>query len=322
MTTDSRTESRTESRTDLALVLEAAPWALAAMIGTMRDAASAPLTRVLADHPRRTAVLEAAGLVRRDGDSVVVDPVLDVADSATAHSAVAARLSALRQAASAASADQSTSGAPAWARHDDDVLLNQGRASAATGRGLATRIVPALSGLAERLAAPGSRVLDVGTGVAALALAVAEAFPATEVVGIDVLQRVLDLARTELAGADPATAARITLRLQDVGALAEQDAYDLIWLPVPFLSDAALKSAIPRILTALRPGGWLVAGTNPASDHPLRRAVDAWTADLNGGNGSDTDAVGHALKAAGFGDERGFPTVPGGPVLIAARRGY
>jgi SAM-dependent methyltransferase len=281
--------------------------------------------RVLADHPRRTAVLEAAGLVRRVGDSLVVDPVLDVADPATAHSAAAARLSSLRQAVTAAAAEHATDGTggtgeQAWARHDDNVLLNQGRASAATGRGLATRIVPALPGLAECLAAPGSRVLDVGTGVAALALSVAAAFPAAEIVGIDVLQRVLDLARTELAEADQAVAARITLRLQDVGALTEQDAYDLIWLPVPFLSDAALESAIPRILTALRPGGWLVAGTNPGSEHPLRRAVEAWTADLNGGNRGDTDSVGHALKAAGFGDQRRFPTVPGGPVLLGARR--
>ncbi|MEY9895249.1 hypothetical protein ABIA31_008938 [Catenulispora sp. MAP5-51] len=171
-----------DSRTDLALILEAAPWALAAMIGTVRDAASAPLDRVLADHPRRTAVLEAAGLVRRVGDSLVVDPVLDVADPATAHSAAAARLSSLRQAVTAAAAEHTT------------------------------------------------------------------------------------------------------------------DATDA-------------------------PGGWLVAGTNPGSEHPLRRAVEAWTADLNGGNRGDTDSVGHALKAAGFGDQRRFPTVPGGPVLLGARRG-
>ena len=59
-------------------------------------------------HPRRTAVLEAAGLVRRVGDSLVVDPVLDVADPATAHSAAAARLSSLCQAVTAAAAEHTT----------------------------------------------------------------------------------------------------------------------------------------------------------------------------------------------------------------------
>jgi SAM-dependent methyltransferase len=312
--------STPDARTELALVLEAAPWALAAMIGTVRDAATAPLAEVLAAHPRRTAVLEAAGLVHRSGDTLTVDPLLDPADAATAHSAVAARLSSLRQAVTTAANEQGSDAEPAWQRHDDDVLRNQGRASAATGRALAGRVVPALPGLAERLAGPGSRVLDVGTGVAALALSVAGAFPAAEVVGIDVLQRVLDLARTELAGADPAVASRITLRLEDAGAVAEEDAYDLVWIPVPFLSDAALDSAIPRLFRALRPSGWLVAGTNPAAAHPLHRAVAAWTADLNGGNAADTDSVGEALAAAGFGEQHRFPTVPGGPVLLAAQR--
>lgn len=306
------------SRSESALVLEAAPWALAAMIGTMRDAATEPLQQVLAAHPRRTAVLEAAGLVRRDGESFSVDPVLDVADAASARSSVAARLSALRQALN--TAESAENAAPAWERHDDDVLLHQGRASGGTGRVLATRIVPELPGLAERLARPGSRVLDVGTGVAALATALATALPAVHVVGIDVLQRALDLAAAEVAGADPAVAERITLRLEDAGSLSEQAAYDLVWLPAPFLSDAALESAIPRIFSALRSGGWVVAGTTPAPEHPLRRAVAAWTADLNGGSFSETAGVEEALRAAGFTDARRFPTVPGGPVLVAAQR--
>lgn len=317
---DSGSASAPDSGADPALLLEAAPWALAAMIGTLRDAAADPLDHVLAAHPRRTAVLEAAGLVRRDGDAFTVTPLLHIADPATARSAAAARLSALRQAVTVAESEQTGGAAPAWERHDDDVLLNQGRASAATGRAIATRVVPALPGLAERLAQSGSRILDVGTGVAALALALATAFPHAELVGIDVLQRVLDLARIELAEADPAVASRMTLRLQDAGALDEQAAYDLIWLPVPFLSDAALESAIPRVRTALRPGGWLVAGTNPAAEHPLRRAVAAWTADLNGGSSGDTDRVAETLTAAGFCGEQRFPTVPGGPVLLAARR--
>jgi len=86
------------SGTELALLLEAAPWALAAMIGTLRDAAADPLDAVLTAHPRRTAVLEAAGLVGRDGDAFTVDPLLQIADPATARSAAAARLSALRSA--------------------------------------------------------------------------------------------------------------------------------------------------------------------------------------------------------------------------------
>ncbi|MEU3986690.1 class I SAM-dependent methyltransferase [Streptomyces sp. NPDC026672] len=301
--------------------LDAAAWALAAMIGTMRDALTAPLPEVLAAHPQRTAVLEAVGLVRRDGDGLVPHGALSRADAETTRSAVAARLSSLRQAVSAAEDHASDGAGGGWADQADEVLLHQGRASAATGRALATRVVPQLAGLAERLDSPGGRVLDVGTGVAALALALAEAFPRAGIVGVDVLRRALDLARTELSGADPSVAGRVSLRLLDVAELADPAAYDLVWLPAPFLSEDALRTALPRLIDALRPGGWIVTGTNPAASDPLRQAVARWTAVRGGGNSYDTDRMAETLAAAGLNEVRRFPTVPGGPVLVAARRG-
>ena len=45
---------------DPATVLEAASWALAAMIGTMHDALTAPLADVLAAAPQRTAACPCA----------------------------------------------------------------------------------------------------------------------------------------------------------------------------------------------------------------------------------------------------------------------
>ncbi|NUR25162.1 MAG: SAM-dependent methyltransferase, partial [Catenulispora sp.] len=110
------------------------------------------------------------------------------------------------------------------------------------------------------------------------------------------------------------------LRLQDVDTLTETNTYDLIWLPVPFHSDEALTSALPSLHDALRPGGWLIAGTNPAFPTLLRQAVAAWTAHLNGGNFGLTDTVAEELRAVGYTDGPRFPTVPGGPILLAARR--
>lgn len=95
----------------------------------------------------------------------------------TAPSAVAARLGSLRQAVAAAAREGNDRANEGWAGQDEEVLPNQGRASAATGHALATKIVPQLTGLADRLDAEGARVLDVGTGVAALAVALAQAFP-------------------------------------------------------------------------------------------------------------------------------------------------
>ncbi|MEV4170796.1 class I SAM-dependent methyltransferase [Nonomuraea sp. NPDC049709] len=300
-----------------AAMLDAASWALAAMVATLRDAGTAPLSEVLMANPQRTAVLEAVGLVRRGDTGLVAHPSLVYADGAAAGSAMAARLSSLRQALSAAADDASDS---AWSQQDDEVLLSQGRASAATGRALATRVVPQLPGLSECLDREGSRILDVGTGVAALALAVAREFPRAEVVGIDMLERVLDLGRRELARAEPDAAGRVSLLCLDVTELTEEAAYDLTWLPAPFLSEAALNVAVPRLVEALRPGGWIVVGTNPAAADPLRQAVAGWTAVRNGGNSYNTDHIAEMLDASGLAEVRRFPTVQGGPVLVAARR--
>ncbi|MFF3606721.1 SAM-dependent methyltransferase [Streptomyces sp. NPDC002463] len=303
---------------DPAATLDAAPWALAAMLGTIADAVTTPLADVLEAEPARTAVLEAAGLIRREGDTLTPHPSMVYADGPTADSAVQARLSSLRQAVSAAAGvPAGTSGG--WADQDDAVLLSQGRASAMTGRALAARVVPALPGLADRLGREGSRVLDVGTGVAALAIVLAREFPRAEVVGIDVLERVLGLAAGELAEAEADVTGRVTLRHLDVADLTERAVYDLAWLPAPFLSEEALTAAVPWLIQALSPEGWLVVGTNPAVSDPLRRAVAGWNAVRNGGNSYDTERMAETLTATDPVEVRRFPTVPGGPVLVAAR---
>ncbi len=304
---------------DPVAALEAASWALAAVIGTMRDALTAPLADVLAAAPQRTAVLEAAGLVARNGDEFIPHPSLRPAEGPTARSVVEAKLSSLRQAVAAAAHEGNDIAGGGWAGQEDEVLLNQGRASAATGRALATRVVPRLTGLADRLDVAGSRILDVGTGVAAIAVALAREFPRAHVLGIDILDRVLDLARVEMADAGEA-AERVSLRLLDVAEVDERSAYDLVWLPAPFLPEAVLDAALPRMADALVPGGWIVVGTNPASPDPLRQAVGRWTAVRNGGNAYDTDRMAEALTSSGLQEVRRFPTVPGGPVLVAARR--
>ncbi|MFG2356900.1 SAM-dependent methyltransferase [Streptomyces sp. NPDC048521] len=305
---------------DPVATLEAAVWAMAAVVSTQRQALSEPLEDVLRADPRRTAVLESVGLVRRGVDEYVVHPSLAPADTPTARSAVEAKLSSLRQAVSAAAFDAAADTESGWGAQSDEVLLSQGRASAATGRALAGKVVPQLPGCAERLRAEGSRVLDVGTGVGALAVVLAESFSTAQVEGIDVLERALGLARTELSAADPAVAARVSLRRENAAEMSRKDHYDLVWLPAPFLPEEELRAALPRLAAALVPGAWLVAGTNPAADDALRRSVGRWTAVRGGGNSFDTTRMSEELAAVGLEETRTFPTVPGGPVLVAARR--
>jgi hypothetical protein len=122
------------------------------------------------------------------------------------------------------------------------------------GRVLATKIPPELTG---RLDAPGCSILDAGTGLAAIAVTLAWEFPRAHAGGIGALDRALDLARAELASAGE-VAGRVSLRQLDTAGLAS---YDLVWLPALFLADAALSAALPRVINALVPGGWIVVAT-------------------------------------------------------------
>lgn len=288
--------------------LEAATWTFAALIATLREALSAPVSDVLAASPQRTAVLQAAGLVTRDQNGLAL-----AGDFPTVAGPAEAKLSLFRQAVAAAAGE----GAGGWAALDDAVLLNQGRASAATGQALAAKIVPELAGLAARLGDPGSQILDVGTGIGAIAAELARAFPRTRVVGIDIMERVLKLARDQLTRD---VADRVSLRHLDAVALPEDDTFDLIWLPVPFLAEDAVAAALDRTIAALRPEGWLVAGTNPPATEPLQQAIGQWNAVRNGGNSYDTDTAAGLMASHRLREIRRFPTVPGGPILLAGQR--
>lgn len=300
--------------TDPVTALENAAWALAAVIATHRDAAEKSLAEALTVDPDRTAILEAVGLVRRTAAGLTPDAALH--DAPVAGSAAAARLSSLRQA-----LDVAAGVVPAgWDAQPDEVLLAQGKASAATGHALATRLAPTLSGLADRLATPGSRVLDVGTGIGALATALVHDLPRIRVTAIDVLDRAIRLARAELEKAGP-DASRVELRQQDVVELREPDAYDLIWLPAPFLAEKCLNAALPYIVNAISPGGWLVVGTNPTPSGQLATAVTQWNAIRNGGSAIDANTMASTLRGLGLEGIDQRPTVPGGPILVVGQRG-
>ena len=148
----------------------------------------------------------------------------------------------------------------------DDALLAQGRASAQGAAPFKQFVLPSLDGLAGLFAEASPMMLDVGVGVAAMAAEYCKTFPTLRVVGIDVLPRVLELARgvVEEAG----VADRVELRNQDVAALEDQDLFALAWLPAPFVPRAALEAGVPRIVAALVPedgSWWGMAGSRTTS---------------------------------------------------------
>jgi predicted O-methyltransferase YrrM len=85
---------------------------------------------------------------------------------------------------------------------DPAILQSQGDASSALAIMMKHAIVSEL-GLLERIDQPGACFLDVGTGVASLAIAMCRAFPQLRVIGLDISEAALALARTNVTKAGP-----------------------------------------------------------------------------------------------------------------------
>lgn len=150
----------------------------------------------------------------------------------------------------------------AWTHTDAPLLQAQGRASEAVATLLAE------AGLGR----PGARILDVGTGVARLAIALTETFPDSTVVGLDPWEPALELARANVAEAG--LESRITLVPTAVDAYDDADGFDLTWLPTFFIPEKMLDDALAGIRRLTRPGGVVVVGPSP---HQRTRSRPPWT---------------------------------------------
>lgn len=205
------------------------------------------------------------------------------------------------------------SGSRGWEDQPDEALLAHGRQSGQAAGLFRSALMPSMPGLAEALDAPGARMLDVGTGVGALAAGFLRLYPQLEVDGIDVLPRVLALA--EQQGHDP----RLHLRLQDVAELEEEQAYDLTWVPARFLPRPVLEEGLRRIRRATRPGGWVTLGHDALGDDPLPRAMARLRLAAWGGTLLDAPEAHALLEQAGLVDVRSLPMPPGAPAVSAGR---
>jgi predicted O-methyltransferase YrrM len=205
-----------------------------------------------------------------------------------------------------------------WGAQSDEALLAQGNASAQAARAFAQFVLPTMGGLAGRLAAPGARMLDVGTGVAAAAVAFAQQFPQLHVLGIDILDRALDLARQAIAASD--AAARVTVRKQDVADFADDAGFDVAWLPAPFIAQPALRSGMLRVAAALRTGGWLIVGHGKFGGTPVQDALTRLKTIAYGGTPLDEGAACHLLRKAGLTSVRPVPTPPGAPAITIGQK--
>jgi hypothetical protein len=120
---------------------------------------------------------------------------------------------------------------PGWHHLDPMILQSQGQVS--------RLIVHSIDELADQRVGLGAILrgsgafLDVGTGAGWLALEAARIWPRLRIVGIDVWEPALALARDNVAASDHGE--RIELRSQAVECLDDRETYALAWFPGPFI---------------------------------------------------------------------------------------
>jgi predicted O-methyltransferase YrrM len=211
--------------------------------------------------------------------------------------------------------EQTSSG---WQHTDPKVLQAQGDASAAIPPMFKMNMVGTMGDLAARLEKPGARFLDVGVGVASLAIGMCRAFPQIHAVGLDVFDVPLAMAKDNVARAS--LEGRIELRKLAVGDLRDEQTFDLAWLPTFFVPREEMKAALARVHASIKPGGWLLCAIGGSNGDDRQRATLGLMCELWGGATLSAAETESALKAAGFTTVRTLPGPAFAPAMLVAQR--
>jgi predicted O-methyltransferase YrrM len=201
-----------------------------------------------------------------------------------------------------------------WAHPEGDVLNAIGDVARMHAHEITRLVIPAFAGLEERFKKSGAKFLDVGVGVAGTASAMAQMWPELRVVGIDVWQPSLRLARENVDRA--ALADRVELREQSIDALDDVAAFDLAWVPVPFIPEAALRAGLPRVRKAMRPGGVVIVNTAKLEGPPQATAAMQLRMTQWGGPAWTIAQATQAAKDAGLEDVRTIENGPESPASL------
>jgi SAM-dependent methyltransferase len=188
-----------------------------------------------------------------------------------------------------------------YQEHDEAFIREIAEALKTLPRIVLDLVLPRLPALDARLRA-GGRLLDVGCGGGWAVVQIAERFPATSCVGIDVEPYSIKLAQELIA--ERGLTDRCEARLQQVDELYEEEAYDVAtsFLVVHEILPEAKPAAFAAVARALKPGGSFLIfdETYPETDAalqtmPSRFAALAQWYEVTWGNVVDTRTRLHAL---------------------------
>ena len=178
-------------------------------------------------------------------------------------------------------------------------------------------VLPRLPGLGARLE-DGGRVLDVGCGGGWAVVQIAERFPETYCVGIDVEPYSIELARQLIV--ERGLTDRCEAHARSVDQLGEDGTYDVAtsFLVVHEIPPALKPAAFAAVARALKPGGYFLIFDEvyPETDEGLRTMPTRFAAlaqwyEVTWGNVVDTRSALHALcRQAGTPGRRGDQLLP------------
>jgi SAM-dependent methyltransferase len=202
-------------------------------------------------------------------------------------------------------------------RHTDPVILQtQGDGSISMAGLMKMLVIPQLGDLGERMAKPGARFLDIGVGVASLAIAMCRMWPELKVTGVDASDVPLQLAKGNVAKAG--LAERIELRHGAIEKIGDDAVFDLAWFPTFFVDARVISDAVGRIHASLKPGGWMVFATFGGGTGKVA-GVSGMLAEMWGGPLLPPPEVEALLARAGFKNVKFLPGPPGGSFVVAQR---
>lgn len=217
--------------------------------------------------------------------------------------------------------DSSSEGRPTagWRHSNPALLQSQGDASGGLPPMFKATLVPSMGDLAARLDRRDARFLDVGVGVASLAISMCRCWPELYAVGLDPFEVPLAIARKNIDRAGLSD--RIELRQLAVQDLRDEESFDLAWLPGVFIPAPTLSNAVARVRASLRPGGWvLFPVVGSVGDNERQRAVWALTNELWGGPVLCAAEAESLLRDVGFSSVRTSSGPGWSPAVVAGQR--
>lgn len=204
-----------------------------------------------------------------------------------------------------------------WREEDPEVIRFYGEISGRVVTRLLAEAISGLPGFPDRLDEPGAAFLDVGAGACGICIELCRQHPKLSAVGLEINPPSLAIGRKTVATAGLAD--RIEVRDQSVTEIDDEAAYDLLWVPQPFLPTPVLTAALPRLHRAARPGAVVVMGlAEPSGDGNLTAAAAEVGNLMAGGGQMPAELAAGLLARAGFVDIR--PVGQQGHTVLVARR--